>query len=284
MDESAVSDKQTKQPTMAKMKILEASSNLKNYWSYKFFIQLVSKYERPSFISVEPEVEFERKKEPSGLNEVLKVHGVVSNPREIKSKEYFEIRRRVEEILANEDPSIKRQTSLHKIFWYRIWFFLVLQGALKKDYFIEHYASWRKSRGSRYFEVLCFFENQAAYQESIPIDIFLLSGIPSKEEIEAKIELTEPLISRPIIKNKNKKSVVEIVGRNNLQDIKVAIDKAVASRKIAGLVKAVGKNSRHKYRGNRSELYRDILKYIGLQTKESIFVRGVSEFVETKVK
>ena len=212
------------------------------------------------------------------------MHGMTSNPRAIQSKEEFEIRRRVEEILTHEAPSIKQQTSLHKIFWYRIWLFLVLQGVLKKDSFIEHYASWRENKGARYFEVLCSFENKATYQKSIPIDIFLLSGIPSKEEIEAQIELAEPLISRPLIKNKNKRSIEKIVGRKNLGDIKISIDKAVTSGKIAGLVKAVEKNSRHKYRGNRNELYRDIVKNIGLQTKESMFVRAVSLFVETKAK
>ena len=92
------------------------------------------------------------------------------------------------------------------------------------------------------------------------------------------------MISRPLIKNKNKRSIEEIVGRKNLEDIKISIDKAVTSGKIAGLVKAVEKNSRHKYRGNRNELYRDIVKNIGLQTKESMFVRAVSLFVETKAK
>lgn len=269
---------------MTKMKILEASSNVRKYWSCEFFIKLVSKYEKPIFGSIDFEVGPQIKQEPNSLNEVLELHGVTSNPKAIQSKEEFEIRRRVEEILNHEAPSIKQQTSLHKIFWYRIWFFLVLQGVLKKDGFIEHYASWRKNGGSKYFEVLCSFGNQAAYQKSIPIDIFLLGGIPSKEEIEAKIELTEPLISRPLIKNKNKKSIVERVGRKNVENIKMAIDKAVASGKIAGLVKAAEKNSRHKYRGSRIELYRDILKNIGLHTKESIFVRAVSEFVETKAK
>lgn len=269
---------------MTKMKILEASSNVRKYWSCEFFIQLVSKYEKPIFGSIDPEVGLQIKQEPNSLNEVLELHRVRYNPRAIQSKEEFEIRRRVEEVLTHEAPSIKQQTSLHKIFWYRIWFFLVLQGVLKKDGFTEHYASWRRNGGSRYFEVLCFFENQAAYQQSIPIDIFLLSGIPSKEEIEAKIELAEPLISRPLIKNKNTRSIADIVGRKNLEDIKISIDKAVASGKIADLVKAAEKNSRHKYRGNRNELYRDIVKNIGLQTKESMFVRAVSLFVETKAK
>lgn len=266
------------------MKILETSSNVRKYWSCEFFIKLVSKYEKPIFVSIDSEVGSQRKQEPNSLNEVLELHGMTSNPRAILSKEEFEIRRRVEEILTHEAPSIKQQTSLHKIFWYRIWFFLVLQGVLKKDGFIEHYASWRENKGARYFEVLCSFENKAAHQKSIPIDIFLLSGIPSKEEIEAKIELAEPLISRPLIKNKNKRSLEKIVGRKNLEDIKTSIDKAVASGKIAGLVMTAERNSRHKYRGNRNELYRDIVKNIGLQTKESMFVRAVSEFVETKAK
>ena len=101
------------------------------------------------------------KQKPNSLNEVLELHGVTSNLRAIKSKEEFEVRRRVEEVLANEAPSIKQQTSLHKIFWYRIWLFLVLQGVLKKDSFFEHYDSWREYKGARYFEVLCSFENQA---------------------------------------------------------------------------------------------------------------------------
>ena len=284
MDENSFSNKETKQPTRANMKILKASSNVKSYWSCEFFIKLVSKYETPIFGSIDSEVGPKIKKEPNSLNEVLELHGVTSNLRAIQSKEEFEVRRRVEEILANEAPSIKQQTSLHKIFWYRIWLFLVLQGVLKKDSFIEHYASWRENKGARYFEVLCYFENKATYQKSIPIDIFLLGGIPSKEEIEAQIELAEPLISRPLIKNKNKRSIEKIVGRKNLGDIKISIDKAVTSGKIAGLVKAVEKNSRHKYRGNRNELYRDIVKNIGLQTKESMFVRAVSLFVETKAK
>ena len=266
------------------MKILKASSNVKSYWSCEFFIKLVSKYETPIFGSIDSEVDPKIKKEPNSLNEVLELHGVTSNLRAIQSKEEFEVRRRVEEILANEAPSIKQQTSLHKIFWYRIWLFLVLQGVLKKDSFIEHYASWRRNGGSGYFEVLFFFESQAAYQKSIPIDVFLLGGIPSKEEIEAKIELAEPLIARPLIKNKNKRSLEKIVGRKNLEDIVTSIDKAVASGKIAGLVKAVERNSRHKYSGNRNELYRDIVKHIGLQTKESMFVRAVSDFVETMAK
>ncbi len=112
----------------------------------------------------------------------------------------------------------------------------------------------------------------------------MLGGIPSKEEIEAQIELAEPLIARPLIKNKNKRSLEKIVGRKNLEDIVTSIDKAVASGKIAGLVKAVERNSRHKYSGNRNELYRDIVKHIGLQTKESMFVRAVSDFVETMAK
>ena len=204
------------------MKILKASSNVKSYWSCEFFIKLVSKYETPIFGSIDSEVGPKIKKEPNSLNEVLELHGVTSNLRAIQSKEEFEVRRRVEEILANKAPSIKQQTSLHKIFWYRIWLFLVLQGVLKKDSFIEHYASWRENKGARYFEVLCSFENQATYQKSIPIDIFLLSGIPSKEEIEAQIELAEPLISRPLIKNKNKRSIEKIVGRKNLEDIKIS--------------------------------------------------------------
>ena len=284
MDENSFSNKETKQPTRANMKILKASSNVKSYWSCEFFIKLVSKYETPIFGSIDSEVGPKIKKEPNSLNEVLELHGVTSNLRAIQSKEDFEVRRRVEEILANEAPSIKQQTSLHKIFWYRIWLFLVLQGVLKKDGFIEHYASWRRNGGSGYFEVLFFFESQAAYQKSIPIDVFLLGGIPSKEEIEAKIELAEPLIARPLIKNKNKRSLEKIVGRKNLEDIVTSIDKAVASGKIAGLVKAVERNSRHKYSGNRNELYRDIVKHIGLQTKESMFVRAVSDFVETMAK
>ena len=207
MDENSFSNKETKQPTRANMKILKASSNVKSYWSCEFFIKLVSKYETPIFGSIDSEVGPKIKKEPNSLNEVLELHGVTSNLRAIQSKEEFEVRRRVEEILANEAPSIKQQTSLHKIFWYRIWLFLVLQGVLKKDSFIEHYASWRENKGARYFEVLCSFENKATYQKSIPIDIFLLGGIPSKEEIEAQIELTEPLISRPLIKNKNKRII-----------------------------------------------------------------------------
>ena len=273
-----------KQPIMTKMKILEASSNVRKYWSCEFFINLVSKYEKPILGSIDSEVAPQIKQKPNSLNEVLELHGMTSNPRAIQSKEEFEIRRRVEEILTHEAPSIKQQTSLHKIFWYRIWFFLVLQGVLKKDGFIEHYASWRRNGGSGYFEVLFFFESQAAYQKSIPIDVFLLGGIPSKEEIEAQIELAEPLIARPLIKNKNKRSLEKIVGRKNLEDIVTSIDKAVASGKIAGLVKAVERNSRHKYSGNRNELYRDIVKHIGLQTKESMFVRAVSDFVETMAK
>ena len=284
MDENSFSNKETKQPTRANMKILKASSNVKSYWSCEFFIKLVSKYETPIFGSIESEVGPQIKQEPNSLNEVLELHGVTSNLRAFQSKEEFEVRRRVEEILANEAPSIKQQTSLHKIFWYRIWLFLVLQGVLKKDGFIEHYASWRRNGGSGYFGVLFFFESQAAYQKSIPIDVFLLGGIPSKEEIEAKIELAEPLIARPLIKNKNKRSLEKIVGRKNLEDIVTSIDKAVASGKIAGLVKAVERNSRHKYSGNRNELYWDIVKHIGLQTKESMFVRAVSDFVETMAK
>ena len=41
---------------MTKMKILEASSNVKNYWSYEFFIKLVSKYEKPILGSIDSEV------------------------------------------------------------------------------------------------------------------------------------------------------------------------------------------------------------------------------------
>ena len=96
--------------------------------------------------------------------------------------------------------------------------------------------------------------------------------------------MAEPLIARPLIKNKNKRSLEKIVGRKNLEDIVTSIDKAVASGKIAGLVKAVERNSHHKYSGNRNELYRDIVKHIGLQTKESMFVRAVSDFVETMAK
>ena len=169
------------------MKILKASSNVKNYWSCEFFIKLVSKYETPIFGSIDSEVGPKIKKEPNSLNEVLELHGVTSNLRAIQSKEEFEVRRRVEEILANEAPSIKQQTSLHKIFWYRIWLFLVLQGVLKKDSFIEHYASWRENKGVRYFEVLCSFENQATYQKSIPIDIFLLGVSHQKKKLKPKL-------------------------------------------------------------------------------------------------
>lgn len=132
MDENSFSNKETKQPTRANMKILKASSNVKSYWSCEFFIKLVSKYEAPIFGSIDSEVGPKIKKEPNSLNEVLELHGVTSNLRAIQSKEEFEVRRRVEEILANEAPSIKQQTSLHKIFWYRIWLFLILQGVLKK--------------------------------------------------------------------------------------------------------------------------------------------------------
>lgn len=113
----------------------------------------------PFLVLLDSEVGPQIKQEPNSLNEVLELHGVTSNLRAIQSKEEFEVRRRVEEVLANEAPSIKQQTSLHKIFWYRIWLFLVLQGVLKKDSFIEHYASWRENKGARYFEVLCSFEN-----------------------------------------------------------------------------------------------------------------------------
>ena len=172
---------------MTKMKILEASSNVRKYWSCEFFINLVSKYEKPILGSIDSEVAPQIKQKPNSLNEVLELHGMISNPRAIQSKEEFEIRRRVEEILTHEAPSIKQQTSLHKIFWYRIWLFLVLQGVLKKDSFIEHYASWRENKGVRYFEVLCSFENQATYQKSIPIDIFLLGVSHQKKKLKPKL-------------------------------------------------------------------------------------------------
>lgn len=266
------------------MRLLEPASNLRTDWTYEFFIQLILKHEKPSPISADHEVKPQKKQIPNGLNEVLAMHKIASKSIARESREDLEARRNVQKILANEVPSINLKTSLHKIFWYRIWFCLVLRGVLNKGYFIEHYTSWRRLSGARYFEVLLSDGNKTIGSKSIPIDVFLLSGFPSKEEIESQIELIEPLISRPLVKNNKKKSVVDIVGRRNLENIKIAVDKAIASGKIAGLVKSIGKNARHKYSGNRKDLYREISRKIGAQTKESMFIRGVSEFVETKAK
>lgn len=267
-----------------KMRLLESASNLRSDWTYEFFIQLILKHEKPNPISADPEVKPRKKQIPDSLNEVLAMHKIASKPIARESREDLEARRSVQKILANESPSINLKTSLHKIFWYRIWFYLVLRGVLNKGYFIEHYTSWRKSSGARYFEVLLSGGNKTIGSKSIPIDVFLLGGFPSKDEIESKIELIEPLISRPLVKNNKKKSVVDIVGRHNLENIKIDVDKAVASGKIAGLAKSRGKDARHKYSGNRKDLYREISRKIGTQTKESMFIRGVSEFVETKAK
>lgn len=75
----------------------------------------------------------------------------------------------IEKILKNEIPTIKPETNLHKIIWYRIWFYLVLRGELSKDYFVENYTTWRKSKGLRYFEVLSFYKNITASKMRRPL-------------------------------------------------------------------------------------------------------------------
>ena len=262
----------------------EILSKLQTNWTCDFFIELVSKYEKPRDSSAKSYIELKKKQTPNNIAGLLGLQKTRSKHNSIESKGEPKIREIIEKTLANEAPEIKPRTKLHKIMWYRIWLYLVLRGVLNKDYFIEHYTDWRESKGSHYFEVLCFTENQVANQKSTPIDIFLLRGIPSKEEMDAQIELIAPLISHQPIKKITKKGIIEVIGRKNLGEIKLVIDKAVNSGKIAELRKSTRKNARHKYSGNRADLYRELVKKYGLKTKESIFTRGVSEFVETKAK
>lgn len=253
-------------------------------WTCEFFIELISNSEEPETPQKKTDIYINKKEAPNNIAGLLGLQKIRSKPTAIESKGEPKTREIIEKTLANEAPAIKPRTKLHKIMWYRIWLYLVLRGVLNKYYFIEHYTSWRESKGSQYFEVLCFTENQAANQKSTPIDIFLLCGIPSKEEMDTQIELIAPLISHQPIKKITKKGIIEVIGRKNLGEIKLAIDKAINSGKIAELKKSTRKNTRHKYSGNRANLYRELVKKYGLKTKESIFTRGVSEFVETKAK
>lgn len=260
----------------------EILSKLHTNWTCDFFIELVSKYEKPRGNSANHDIEQKKKEAPNNIAALLGLQKIRSTS--IESKGEPKTREIVQNVLANEAPAIKPETNLHKIVWYRIWLCLVLRGVLNKDYFTEHYTDWRASKGSKYFEVLCITKNEATNQKSTPIDIFLLCGIPSKEEMDTQIELIAPLISHQPIKKITKKGIIEVIGRKNLGEIKIVIDKAINSGKIAELRKSTRKNARHKYSGNRADLYRELVKKYGLKTKESIFTRGVSEFVETKAK
>ena len=275
---------QQNQPVTTAMKKQESFLSSQKNWTYEFFIELISNSEEAETPPKKHDIGIKKKEAPNSLAGLLGLQKMRSNPTSIESKGEPKTREIIEETLANEAPAIKPKTKLHKIVWYRIWLYFVLRGVLDKDYFIEHFTNWRESKGSRYFEVLCFTEKQATNQKSTPIDIFLLCGIPSKEEMDTKIELIAPLISHQPIKKTTKKGIIEVIGRKNLGEIKIVIDKAINSGKIAELRKSTRKNTRHKYSGNRADLYREMVKIYGLKTKESIFTRGVSEFVETKAK
>lgn len=265
------------------MKKHEIFSKLRTNWTYEFFLELISSYEKNATSPKNYEAEINKKRISNNFAETWGFEKFDSKYDAIESEGDTKKRDVIEKILKNEIPTIKPETNLHKIIWYRIWFYLVLRGELSKDYFVENYTAWRKSKGLRYFEVLSFYKNRTASQNATPIDVFLLGGIPSKEILKSKIELIAPLISHPY-KAKTKKDTSKVIGKKNLEEIKLAIDKAIVSGKIAGLRKATGKEIRHKYSGNKNELYEKMVKSFRLKIKESIFNRGISEFVETKAK
>lgn len=161
-------------------------------WTCEFFIELISNSEEPETPQKKTDIDINKKEAPNNIAGLLGLQKTRSKPTSIESKGEPKIREIIEKILANEAPAIKPRTKLHRIIWYRIWLYLILRGVLNKDYFIEHYTGWRESKGSQYFEVLCITENEATNQKSTPIDIFLLCGIPSKEEIDTQIELIAP--------------------------------------------------------------------------------------------
>ena len=258
----------------------EIISKLKENWTYEFFLELISNLKKNA-TTENIETGTKKKRTTNNFAEIWGLDKFDSKYEAIESNDELETRDVIQKILTNEIPTIKPETNLHKIIWYRIWLHLVLRGVLNKDCFIKNYIAWRESKGSKYFEVMCLSKNQTTRPIATPIDVFLLGGIPSKEMLISQIELIAPLISHPY-KAKTKKDTAKVIGKKNLEEIKLAIDKAITSGKIAELRKATEKETRHKYSRNKSELYKEMVKKFRLKTKESIFNRGISEFVETK--
>ena len=117
----------------------EILSKLHTNWTCDFFIELVSKYEKPRGNPANPDIEPKKKEAPNNIAGLLGLQKIRSKPNSTESKDEQKIREIIEKTLANEAPEIKPRTKLHKIMWYRIWLYLVLRGVLNKDYFIEHY-------------------------------------------------------------------------------------------------------------------------------------------------
>ena len=260
----------------------ENLSRLDLNWTYSRFIELATGIKNQDIAAAIEKPEGERSSRP-----VVKFSLPIkssADEAEIAAKNDLAVVAEISKRLQPSIPKLNPETKLKKITWYRIWFALVFDGILPSERLLKSYAKWRTKKASRKFEVSYVAQEETKYSKSKPIDLYILGGIPSAEELQFDIKLIAPLISHAPSDIKNKRDARKTIGVGNVELIKNTIERAVGSGKIKGLYKSKNPKERHKYKENKDQLYDELVDKFGLRIKESVFKRGIAFFVQTKAK
>lgn len=264
------------------MNFPENLSRLDLSWTYSRFIELSTGIKNQDIAAAIEKPEGERSSPPVvkfSLPIKLRADEV-----EIAAKNDMVIVKEISKRLQPSIPKLNPETKLKKITWYRIWFALAFDGILPSERLLKSYAKWRVKKASLKFEVSYVAQEKRKYSKSKPIDLYILGGIPSAEELQFDIELVAPLIAHAPADIKNKRDAGKTIGAGNVELIKNTIERAVNSGNIKGLCKSKNPKERHKYKENKDQLFHELVDKFGLSIKESVFKRGISFFVQTKAK
>ena len=183
-------------------------------------------------------------------------------------------------VLKDLDSGMEMKTVLGKIVWFRVWFYLVISGIVGFDGFKNSYQSWRQSKGAGYSGVIV--ENAAGEEVSCPLDIYVMSGLPSAKELRRKIDFDRSLGENPLKPFGKSRSLYEAIGARNMAKLKAVLESAIAEGGLDGLGGKDEIDGRYRYRGSRADLFRELSKRPDFHFTLSVFEKGISHFVKPK--